>query len=444
MINFLKNRFSLLDIHTKEVLSKSAASTIVKIAGMIFGLIVSVLLGRILGADGLGVINLSLQTTQILLILGLFGMRQVIVKEVAIGHSRSDWNHVANILHTSYWINGLITLAISLAMILASPWLSKTVFNEPRLTTPLIIASIALIPQVFSRIFSSALIGFRKIWQSNLADQTLSFAIIGLTLLILKILNREITIVTTAMIFALGRLSVMITLGVYWNKLFSYKSVRTFIGGNLIKTALPLLFVSSTQIITNNSSAIILGLIGDSRQVGLYSVALRIAILTSFFLHITNSAISPKLAALYSNKQIKEMEQMVQKVTKILAIIGISVFILFILMGKFLLNLWGEEFKEAYWILLIISAGQVFNISTGAAGLILVMCGHERTQRNISIYSIIANIFLNILLIYFLGIYGAAIATAISVSSINILKLIYAKRKIGILTIPLKNWNISH
>ncbi|MDC9724260.1 MAG: hypothetical protein PSN34_16035 [Urechidicola sp.] len=57
--NLLNKPLQSLDEHTLEVVKKSSSSLIVKIIGMIAGFLLSIFLGRTLGADGLGVINLS-------------------------------------------------------------------------------------------------------------------------------------------------------------------------------------------------------------------------------------------------------------------------------------------------------------------------------------------------------------------------------------------------
>lgn len=435
MIKYFRNKLSFLDIHSREVVLKSASSTVVKVTGMIVGVLVSIYLGRTLGADGLGVINLSHQVANLLVVLCLLGMRQVIVKEVAIGHSRKDWQHIGNVMHSAYWINGLTVLFVSVSLILFTPWLTNNIFHEPRLTLPLIIAFIVLTPQVFSRIFSAGLTGFRKIWQSNLADQTLSFVVIGIILLFLWVIKFEITINTVVIVFAIGRMSVMIALGLYWRTLFEHRPWNRFIGSTLIKTALPLLLATSTAIIASNASTIILGWLVDSKQVGLYTVAIRIALITSFFLQITNASVSPKVAALFAVGKIKDMEKMVQRITRGLGIIGFVQLSIFVVFGKLILSLWGTEFIETYWILIIISIGQFFNICTGASGLILIMCGFERVQGRISLIFLILNLLLNYFFISKYGALGAAIATAISVIGINIAKLIFVKIKVGILTV---------
>jgi len=112
LINILKNKLATLDIHTLEVLRKSSASTVVKVAGMAIGLLVSVFLGRTIGAEGLGIINLSNRVVNILLVIGLLGMRQVIIKEVAIAHNKKNFAHIGNVMHTAYWLNGGVTLSL--------------------------------------------------------------------------------------------------------------------------------------------------------------------------------------------------------------------------------------------------------------------------------------------------------------------------------------------
>ena len=53
------NQFrSKLDVHSLEVLVSSSKSMIVKVVGMIAGLMASIILGRTIGVEGIGTINL--------------------------------------------------------------------------------------------------------------------------------------------------------------------------------------------------------------------------------------------------------------------------------------------------------------------------------------------------------------------------------------------------
>ncbi|WP_346857510.1 flippase [uncultured Draconibacterium sp.] len=430
--NTLNKYLNKLDIHTLEVVKKSSASTVVKVAGMAIGLGVSIFLGRTIGADGLGIINLSNRIVNIILVIGLLGMRQVIVKEVAIAHGKADNEHIGNVMHTAYLLNGITTVVLSVILILLTPWLANTVFKEPRLTYPLMIALVVMTPQVFSRIFSSGLIGYRKIWQSNLVEQTLSIGATGLLLGLLWLLKKDITINIVAIGYAMGRIAVTISVGIYWNSISKQKKKGNLILKQILGTSIPLFIVSISEMIFKNMDVLLLGTFCDSRKVGLYSVAARLALLTSFFLFVSNSVLSPKIASLYNERKFKELEKMIKHTNKGLLLLAIFIILFFIIFGKWLLSLWGNEFIEGYFVLIVLGVGQFVNLATGSVGIILIMTGHEKIQRNISIVFMLIFVFLNYLLIKTYGITGAAIATSFVIIGMNITKYIYVKRTVKI------------
>ncbi|WP_025743761.1 oligosaccharide flippase family protein [Aquimarina pacifica] len=438
MINFL-DKIKNLDNNTLEVVKKSSISLVVKTAGICISLLISILLGQALGAENFGIINLINRISIILITFSLLGFYQLNVKEIAIAHQNKDWAHIGSCIRSSYLLNGLLSLTVSLVLIYLAPYISKYVFNEPKLTTPLIIGLIAITPQVFSRIFSSALIGYRKIWQSNLVDEALGSLILGILLVIqYYFYDIRLTVNNVALSYAISRSFVTICMGYYWNKLYNHRNKTKIIIAKLLKQSPSFFLISITGILAANIDGILIGWLASTKDVGLYAVGARIALFTSFFLQVTNSAISPKLASMYSQGKIKLMNQMVQKITFGLIIIGLLFFVTFLVFGKFFLGFWGEEFKEAYTILVILSMGQFFNIGTGASGFVLIMCGYENTHAMISTVFVILNITLSFILISFFGVIGAAIAGAITLSLENITKVIYAKKRTKILTIPYK------
>ena len=107
----------------------------------------------------------------------------------------------------------------------------------------------------------------------------------------------------------------------------------------------------------------------------------------------------------------------------------------FFVYGKDILGLWGEEFKNSYWILIILTVGQFFSIASGASAQLLIMCGFHKIQSYITTSFMIINLILNIILINYYGVIGAAIATMITVIGVNITRVIIAKKKTGILSI---------
>lgn len=437
MISFIRNKISRLDMHTLEVIKKSSSSTLIKIVGIIASIAVSIILGRKLGAEGLGIINLASRIVSILIVFTLFGFPAVLIKEIAIAYNTKNMQQIGNCMSSSYRFNGIITLLIVLIFTLLTPWLSDHIFRSPKLRIPLLIAIVTIIPMVFSRIHSSGLIGFKKIWQSNLVNQTLSIWIVGILLLVAFFFEIKIDVINVAIMYAIGRIVVSVFVGVYWRKLYTFKGKTKIITPYLLKTAWPLLLVSTSGIVTANSDAIMLGWLQGTHEVGLYTVAARIALLTSFFLQVTNSSVAPKIAAMYANNKNAELEKMIQRVTRGLFFFGLFTLIIFILIGKWLLGLWGNEFIDAYWILVILGFGQFINLGTGAVGLLLIMTGHEKIQGRISLTFLMLNLVLNYILILKFGAIGAAIATSITMAGENIIRYYFVKKVLKISPISL-------
>lgn len=405
---------------------------------MLAGLFVSLALGRILGAEGLGIINLANRITSILLIVSLLGVHQLLIKEIAIAYPKQHWQRIRDCLSSALKLNGGVALLISIIAICLTPWLANHIFHEPDLKIPLIIFLAALVFQVLSRMYSSGLIGFRKIWQSNLVNETLSIALVGVALLIMWLFNIKVTIINAAYAYAIGRVIVTVIMNIYWRSITKSlpKNAPNNISTYLAKSSWPFLLVSAAGIISTNVDGVMLGWLGNAKDVGLYSVAARISTLSIFLLQVTNSAISPKLAALFADGKIKEMNKMVQSVTLGLTIVTLLPLIFFIFGGNFLLSLWGIEFTTAYWALIILSIGQCFNIATGPTGLVLIMCGFEKLQSNIMLIYLALNIILDYLLIPPLGYVGAAIGSSASLIILNIVKVYFAKKRVGVSTLP--------
>ena len=404
---------------------------------MAAGMVVSILLGRTIGPTGLGIISLANQVAGFALIFIIFGLDKVLIKEIAIAYEKADEQRIADVIYTSRIIMVILASVISVAGLI---FLDKIVdlFNEPQLKIPMSIAFVIMNVQIHSRIYASGINGYRKIWQSNLVNDTLSTIFVLFALLISLVLKIELTVVHIAVYYAIGRIIVFITIRTYWYTLYRFKRKPIWAGKNLLKTAFPLLLFSATYMIASHADTIMLGWLSTTDEVGYYNVAFRLGSLTNILLVISISVLMPKIASLYAEKRNMELQIMVQNVTKGLIGVGFASVIFFILLGKPILSLWGEKFLLSYYPLIIIASGQFINVATGSTGVILMMSGHEKILGIITLISALANVTLNYFLIVRYGALGAAMASAITVSSENIIKVFIVQRKTGIMTLPIK------
>jgi len=441
LINKIIKYFYRADIHTKEVLSKSASSLLVRLSGMIANFLLSIIIARSLGAQGVGVFALNDQIISICLIITMLGINNTLIREVAIYFDKKNSAGILNIIQTALRIIIPFSIVISIFAFIISSWLSNTLFNSFNLKQLISISLIAVPFQSISRIYASGLNGIRKIWQSNFVTESssliLTLAILGL----IRIFKLPLSIINIAISFLLSRIIVSMTVYLYWKSSFNFKDSPKFIPKFLLTASIPLLLYTATTKISSSIDTIMLGIFTDAQEVGIYNIASRIAILTSLFNTITISAISPKIALLYDRNLLGDIQIMIQKITTILILIGLISLITFITLGKYILKIWGDEFQSVYPILLILTVGQMFNVGTGATGAILMMTRKEKLISKITLISLIINIILNLLLIPTFGAKGAAYATAITVITYNIVKVILVNKIVGISTLPVKLFN---
>lgn len=95
------------------------------------------------------------------------------------------------------------------------------------------------------------------------------------------------------------------------------------------------------------------------------------------------------------------------------------------------MQLFGDEFLAAAPLLVVLSLGQMVNIATGSVGFLLLMSGHERTMKYITICSGTISIALLVFLSQSYGVLGAAWAMAIGMAIQNLTALYFVKRYLG-------------
>jgi len=425
-------------ITKSKSLNDTIYTFIVRGGGIVFGILISIFLGRTLGPKGLGIISLTNQIVGILLMFIMLGIPTVIIKEVAIAFSRKDWEHANSIISTSLKTNGATGIIIILLAYAFIPYTISHIFKEPLLRVPLTIAVFAMFFQIITRIFSAGVNGYRKIWQSSLVNDTLSLFISGMVLLFQYLDGYRITVVMVVWDYAVSRVLVALIISIYWKIIHHPSKYKKFIPKPTLKVALPLLFAQATNVIASSADIVMIGWLLTAKDVGLYSVALRMAYLSGIFSQVINSVIAPKIAALYANNNVKEMEKMAQKVTKLISLIAILVFMGILLFGKIVLSIWGDEFITTYNVLVILSIGQVIKLITEQAGMILTMCNQEKVLGLLTFISAISNIILNYFFIQYWGITGAAISTTSVVILMNITEVYVVKKRIDIQIIPFR------
>ena len=203
---------------------------------------------------------------------------------------------------------------------------------------------------------------------------------------------------------------------------------------NWLMGALPFVLIAGIAIVNQRLDRLMLGALQDMQSVGLYSVAVQMAMVVSFTLIGLNQAVAPLVAERCDSNRSQELQYSLLRATNFATAGSLLIVMALVLFGPIVLAAFGPEFSDSYLPMIILAVGQLLNVASGPVGTLLSMSRHERLVGFGMAVSVVCNIVLNYLLIPLYGVNGAAIATAVSVGVWNVLLVIFAKRILGINT----------
>lgn len=194
----------------------------------------------------------------------------------------------------------------------------------------------------------------------------------------------------------------------------------------------PMFISTGMSIVTGHAGILILGALSNPEDVGLYSVAVKLALITSFISNAVSAYVSPNIAKCFFSGQRNELRKLLRSGTKLIFFATIPVVGILIAFGQLLLPLlFAPEFSAAYLPMIIILAGQLVSSISGPVANFLNMTGREKVVRNYMLMTTAINLALSLVLIPLFGLYGAAVSTMVGTVLWNVLLLIEIKRRDG-------------
>ncbi len=186
------------------------------------------------------------------------------------------------------------------------------------------------------------------------------------------------------------------------------------------RVALPLTLMSGSHVILSKTDTLMLGAILGSKQVGIYSAALKTSAWVPFILMAVNSIAAPLIASLYARGDLLGLQQMISTIARWMFYPALVTAIGLVGFAEPILQLFGSEFVAAKGALAILAVGQLVNVGSGSVGYLMVMTGHQNQAVKVMLAAASSNVILNWIGIQLLGIVGAALATAFSMSLWNL------------------------
>ncbi len=198
------------------------------------------------------------------------------------------------------------------------------------------------------------------------------------------------------------------------------------------KTALSLLMVNGIYFYLTQVQILILGSFRGASETGVFAIATRLSDLEGYMLFALNVVMAPLISKLYSEGKISELQSVITRSLWFGFLFSAPLIFCFLCYPEFFLGLFGEEFEEGSFVLILLTLSQIVNFSTGSVGYMLTMTGHHKIAMQILAVCALITTGLSFLLIPVYGMEGAAISAASNNVVLNVAMAIAVFRKTGI------------
>jgi O-antigen/teichoic acid export membrane protein len=407
---------------------------LVNIAGIGFAFLLQVILARILGAKNYGQYVYILAWVNFLVFIAKLGLDSASLRFIPEYRTTQSWGLLRGYIS---WSNRQViffsTVVGTVAAILVTLFRYRM---ENGLAETVYIGCVLLPLNAYLLLQASYLQGYNRVVQSQATQVIVRPMLLAVCMIAVFLLHegeiRSSVAMTMNMLTTIATL--FITLGIVYR--FTPREVSLekaeYKPGTWYNVALPMLLVTSFNLIINQSDIIMVGAMVGTTDAGIYSVATRLSTFITFAIIIINAVVAPVIAELHSRESYRELQHLVTGVAWTSTVIAIPIFLVLILTGEWLLLFFGAEFESGYRTLILLGISKLVIASTGVVGYLLTMSGYQHKAAYILGASAVLNLILNGTLIPVWGLEGAAIASIIATMGWTITMTVIAVKQIGI------------
>jgi O-antigen/teichoic acid export membrane protein len=410
-----------------------ASAFAAQVAGAGLGFLLSVMLARLIGVAGVGLYFLAITIVDIGATISRLGLESASMRFASIAHSRGDRGGLAALYRKSMGLVLVAGIAIALPVWLIGSHLGLggERAGEFRAELPLLVFAIAPVAVLVIQAEFFKAVGSTATGTFSQAVVPPLLLLTGSILLWLLDAGTVHAVFLAYLLVAIAAVSLAMATW-HWQLPGIWRERGSFDTGRLLRTGMPLLLMNSMTLMLGWTDVLVLGIWRDAAEVGIYGIAMRVALLTAFILSAINVVVAPQFAALHAEGNTAALRRLAQQSAFWTLLAAAPAILVLLLVPDLILQIFGQQFREGAAPLRILAVGQFVNVATGSVAALLVMTGHEKLMRNIVAASAALNLLGALVLVPRYGAVGAATSTALSLAFMNIVAWLAARKKLYI------------
>jgi O-antigen/teichoic acid export membrane protein len=367
-------------------------------------------------------------------VLAAFGLDVTAVRQVSVARARGE--ATGQVIRLALAIAGSVSLAATAVMFVLAPSVADA-FGSRDLEIVLRVMVVSL-PAV---VIQSVLIGATRgtgnmrpfVVVDQIADGALRVIAIGAVLALGGGLE------ATAYAYTASAILTMLAAAASSTMLWSDRRPGTARASALIRFTSYQWGASIAQVGLLWADTLLLGLWRPPAEVAVYSIATRTVLAGMVFILPIGFAFQPVIARLFTLDDRDGLRSMYSFATKWATIVGCPPLIFLALFATPVITLlYQDSYSGGAWPMALLALGQTVNAATGPCGHVVTMVGRSDLVLRNSLFALVVNLALNVILIPSYGMVGAGAAWGISIAAWNIVRVIQVRRVLAMQ--PFGDW----
>ncbi len=407
----------------RKIANGSAIIFMGTIISLSLGFFTRIIIVRFTTQNEFGIYSLALTIITICGTLAMFGLQEGVTRNIAYFRGKKEKENVQGTIYSAIIISLAASFLVTFIVISSSSYIATEIFEISEISPILKILSMSIPFTVITNVLISIFRGFDNANIKVGFDNILRPATYLLLLGTVVVLQMSFIIILYTYVISILITFVIIVIYFLKNKPNKIKYNRLHINKNtkeLLRYSLPLLAVSILLMVMSWTDTLMLGYFKTTEIVGVYSATYPVAALLSTGINSLGYLYVPIISGLYSKNQVKELGKINENSTKWSFVTTVPIFSLIFIFPEFVLNTFYDyRYIEASNVLQVLALGFMMNSFFGLNYFTLMATGKTTFLMTCSSISAALNILLNLILIPTYGMIGAAVASTISFTAIE-------------------------
>lgn len=427
----------------REVLKGGSVAFVYRMLNMLVGYGIMYFISQKLGDEGIGIYNLSLAILSILMLISCLGFNTSVVRFVSQYNAEMSFSKLRKLYKSILKIIIPISFILGALIVGLAEFLAISFYDDAELIIPFRILGVVLPFSVITGLNVEFIRGLKQVHVSELF-RNLGIHVVTLGAVMIASVY-ALLVYYPLLAYLLGAACAALYTLFYILKYFrSIKGKpdgpeadpREFELKSHLIVSLPMILTSFIQLLNGQVDTVMLGLFPEQSigDVGIFTVALKISVITNFMIGAIKSIAMPKISELFWSKKMDNLKRVIGQSTMVIFLFAAPVSVLLMIFPEPILGLVNPNFTTGGNTLRIFAITQLFNASCGLVAVFLNMTGNQAFFTKLVLVTTTVNIILNWLLIPHYGMEGAAVATLIATVSWNFIGAYRIYSKYGIAT----------